>query len=119
MPEAVAVIRVMLVDDHEMVREGLMAMLLPEPDIEVVAQTGFGAAVADLVETTKPDIVLLDARLPDTSGVEVCRRLGVSHPDVAVVILTTYTDPDLVEECTAGGLSQHGELGRVRCHPLR
>ena len=103
MPEAVAVIRVMLVDDHEMVREGLMAMLLPEPDIEVVAQTGFGAAVADLVETTKPDIVLLDARLPDTSGVEVCRRLGVSHPDVAVVILTTYTDPDLVEECIQAG----------------
>jgi DNA-binding NarL/FixJ family response regulator len=97
------VIRVMLVDDHEMVREGLMAMLQPEPDIEVVAQTGFGGAVADLVEATRPDIVLLDARLPDISGVEVCRRLGVSHPDVSVVILTTYTDPDLVEECIQAG----------------
>ena len=93
----------MLVDDHEMVREGLMAMLQPEPDIEVVAQTGLGAAVADLVESAKPDIVLLDARLPDVSGVEVCRRLRVSHPDVAVVILTTYTDPDLVEECIQAG----------------
>jgi two-component system response regulator DevR len=103
MPEAVKVIRVMLVDDHEMVREGLMAMLQPEPDIEVVAQTGYGAAVADLVEATRPDIVLLDARLPDISGVEVCRRLGVSHPDVSVVILTTYTDPDLVEECIQAG----------------
>ena len=103
MREAVKVIRVMLVDDHEMVREGLMAMLRHEPDIEVVAQTGSGAAVVDLVEATKPDIVLLDARLPDVSGVEVCRRLGVSHPGVAVVILTTYTDPDLVEECIQAG----------------
>ena len=103
MAEAVKVIRVMLVDDHEMVREGLMAMLQPERDIEVVAQTGLGAAVADLVEATKPDIVLLDARLPDISGVEVCRRLVVSHPGIAVIILTTYTDPDLVQECLQAG----------------
>ena len=96
-------IRVLVVDDHEMVREGLMAMLQPERDIEVVGQTGSGVAVVDLVESTRPDIVLLDARLPDISGVEVCRRLSQSHPDVAVVILTTYTDPDLVQECIQAG----------------
>jgi DNA-binding NarL/FixJ family response regulator len=96
-------IRVLIVDDHEMVREGLMAMLRPEHDIEVVGQTGSGAAVVDLVESTRPDVVLLDARLPDVSGVEVCRRLSQSHPDVAVVILTTYTDPDLVQECIQAG----------------
>ena len=96
-------IRVLIVDDHEMVREGLMAMLQLERDIEVVGQTGYGAAVADLVEATRPDVVLLDARLPDISGVEVCRRLGVSHPGVAVVILTTYTDPDLVQESIQAG----------------
>lgn len=96
-------IRVLIVDDHEMVREGLMAMLQPEPDFEVVGQTGSGAAVVELVETTRPDVVLLDARLPDVSGVEVCRRLGVSHPGVSVVILTTYTDPDLVQECIEAG----------------
>jgi two-component system response regulator DevR len=96
-------IRVLIVDDHEMVREGLMAMLQPEPDFEVVGQTGNGAAVVELVETTRPDVVLLDARLPDISGVEVCRRLGVSHPGVSVVILTTYTDPDLVQECIEAG----------------
>jgi two-component system response regulator DevR len=86
-----------------MVREGLMAMLQPERDFEVVGQTGSGTAVADLVETTQPDVVLLDARLPDLSGVEVCRRLRHSHPDVSVVILTTYTDPDLVQECLEAG----------------
>jgi DNA-binding NarL/FixJ family response regulator len=96
-------IRVLLVDDHEMVREGLMAMLQPEPDIEVVGQTGYGTAVADLVESTRPDVVLLDARLPDISGVEVCRRLAISHPAVSVLILTTYTDPDLVQESIQAG----------------
>jgi DNA-binding NarL/FixJ family response regulator len=96
-------IRVLIVDDHEMVREGLMAMLQPERDIDVVGQTGYGEAVSDLVENTRPDVVLLDARLPDISGVEVCRRLSVSHPGVAVVILTTYTDPDLVQECIQAG----------------
>src|SRR5712664_3427188 len=96
-------IRVLIVDDHEMVREGLMAMLQPEPDFEVVGQTGSGAAVVELVQSSRPDVVLLDARLPDVSGVEVCRRLGVSHPGVAVVILTTYTDADLVQECLQGG----------------
>ena len=56
-----------------------------------------------LVEATRSDVVLLDARLPDVSGVEVCRRLTQSHPEVAVVILTTYTDPDLVQECIQAG----------------
>jgi two-component system, NarL family, response regulator DevR len=96
-------IRVLIVDDHEMVREGLLAMLQPEPDFQVVGQTGRGAEVADLVDSTRPDVVLLDARLPDLSGVEVCRRLTTSHPDVSVVILTTYTDPDLVQECIQAG----------------
>jgi two-component system response regulator DevR len=96
-------IRVLIVDDHEMVREGLMAMLHPEPDFEVVGQTGYGAAVVDLVESTRPDVVLLDARLPDVSGVEVCRRLVRTHPDVAVVILTTFTDGALVQECLEAG----------------
>jgi len=96
-------IRILVVDDHEMVREGLMAMLQSEPDFDVVGQTGRGAEVVDLVEATRSDVVLLDARLPDVSGVEVCRRLTQSHPEVAVVILTTYTDPDLVQECIQAG----------------
>jgi two-component system response regulator DevR len=96
-------IRVLIVDDHEMVREGLMSMLRSEPDFEVVGQTGRGEEVADLVESSRPDVVLLDTRLPDISGVEVCRRLTRKNPDVAVVILTTYTDVELVEECLQAG----------------
>lgn len=96
-------IRILIVDDHEMVREGLMTMLRPEPDFEVVGDTGLGEQVAELVDSTRPDVVLLDARLPDVSGVEVCRRVSRAHPDVAVVILTTYTDEELVEECLQAG----------------
>jgi two-component system response regulator DevR len=96
-------IRVLIVDDHEMVREGLMSMLRSEPDFEVVGQTGHGEEVADLVESSRPDVVLLDTRLPGISGVEVCRRLSRTHPDVAVVILTTYTDVELVQECLQAG----------------
>src|SRR5258708_20113176 len=83
-------IRVLIVDDHEMVREGLMAMLLPEPDFEVVGQTGSGAAVVELVPSSRPDVGLLGAPPPDVSGVEGCPRLRVSHPGVAVGILPTH-----------------------------
>ena len=96
-------IRILLVDDHEMVREGLKAMLQAEADMEVVAETGSGLEVLRLVEKTNPDIVLLDARLPDLSGPEVCRRVTREHPAVRVVMLTTYTDDELVEECILAG----------------
>jgi two-component system response regulator DevR len=96
-------IRVLIVDDHEMVREGLMAMLRSEADFEVVGQTGHGEEVVELVERSKPDVVLLDTRLPGISGVEVCRLLTRTHPGVAVVILTTYTDVELVQECLQAG----------------
>jgi DNA-binding NarL/FixJ family response regulator len=97
------VIRVVIVDDHEMVREGLRTILQSEPDLEVVGDTGLGGAVPDLVERTAPDIVLLDARLPDISGPEVCRRLRTSHPEVRVIIVTTFSDDDLVDECIRAG----------------
>jgi two-component system, NarL family, response regulator DevR len=96
-------IRILLVDDHEMVREGLKAMLQSEPDLEVVAETGLGREVPALLDRTRPDIVLLDVRLPDMSGVEVCRQATRSHPDVKVIMLTTFVDPDLVDECIEAG----------------
>ena len=96
-------IRIAIVDDHEMVREGLRTILQPEADFEVVGETGLGEAVDDLVESTRPDIVLLDARLPDVSGPEVCRRLHGSHPDVRVIMVSTFADDDLVDECIRAG----------------
>jgi DNA-binding NarL/FixJ family response regulator len=97
------VIRIVIVDDHEMVREGLRTILQPEADFEIVGETGLGEAVPELVERTGPDIVLLDARLPDVSGPEVCRRLRGSHPGVRAIIVTTFSDDDLVDECIRAG----------------
>jgi DNA-binding NarL/FixJ family response regulator len=96
-------IRVLIVDDHEMVRIGLKAILQAEPDLQVVGETGAGAEVAELVAARSPDLVLLDARLPDTSGPEVCRQLRRSRPEIPVIILSSYTDDELVEECVQAG----------------
>jgi DNA-binding NarL/FixJ family response regulator len=96
-------IRILLVDDHEMVREGLKTILHSEPDLQVVAETGLGREVPALLERARPDIVLLDVRLPDLSGVEVCRQTVRSHPDVKVIMLTTFVDPDLVDDCIDAG----------------
>jgi two-component system, NarL family, response regulator DevR len=97
------VIRLAIVDDHEIVREGLKTILQSDPDFEVVAETGTAEELGDLVDNTHPDVVLLDARLPGVSGGEACRRLVASHPDVAVLIVSTYSDDQLVEECIRAG----------------
>jgi two-component system, NarL family, response regulator DevR len=96
-------IRILIVDDHEMVREGLRVILEPESDFEIVGEIGSADQLADVVERTRPDIVLLDARFPGVSGPEACRRLGVTHPEVRVIILTTYSDEDLVDESIHAG----------------
>lgn len=92
-------IRIMIVDDHEMVREGLKAILQTEPDFEVVSESGSAADLMKLVDDSHPDVVLLDARLPGVSGAEACRRLVEFHPETAVLIVSTYSDDDLVDEC--------------------
>ncbi len=96
-------IRILVVDDHVMVREGIKTMLERERDFEVVGETGRGGEVAGLVTSSRPDVVLLDARLPDISGPDVCRALSQSDPEVRVIILSTYTDQDLVEACVKAG----------------
>jgi DNA-binding NarL/FixJ family response regulator len=96
-------IRILLVDDHEMVREGLKTILHSEPDLVVVAETGLGREVPALLDRARPDIVLLDVRLPDMSGVDVCRQAARTHPNVKVIMLTTFVDPDLVDDCIDAG----------------
>jgi two-component system response regulator DevR len=96
-------IRIAIVDDHEIVREGLKSILQKEPDFEVVAEAGTADDLSALVDQAVPDVVLLDARLPGISGAEACKRLVASRPDIAVLIVSTYADEHLVEECINAG----------------
>ena len=85
-------IRVLIVDDHLVVRVGLRALLETAPRIVIVGETGRGAEALELVAQTTPDVVLLDFRLPDLDGLEVCRRIKSDAPSPAVLFLTSYAD---------------------------
>jgi len=95
--------RIMIVDDHQIVREGLKAILQDDPDFEVVAESGSVEGLAQLARRTHPDIVLLDARMPGGSGADACRQLTAANPDLAVLIVSSYSDDQLVEECIRAG----------------
>src|SRR5947199_5124293 len=96
-------IRLLIIDDHEMVREGLKAMLTTEPDFEIVGDAASAEQAFELIERLSPDIILLDIRLPDTSGIEVCRTVTERYPETAVIILTTFSDENLVAQCIQAG----------------
>ncbi|AXT86594.1 DNA-binding response regulator [Aeromicrobium sp. A1-2] len=87
-------IRVFLLDDHEVVRTGLRQLLESGGDIEVVGEAGTAAAALARIPALKPDVAVLDARLPDGSGIEVCRQVRSSHPQTKAIILTSYDDDE-------------------------
>jgi len=96
-------IRLLIIDDHEMVREGLKAMLLAEPDFSIVGDAANAEQALALIDRLRPDVVLLDVRLPGMSGVEICRTVTEKYPESAVIILTTFTDEHLVAQCIQAG----------------
>jgi two-component system, NarL family, response regulator DevR len=87
-------IRVFLLDDHEVVRRGLCDLLQRDGDIEVVGESGSAVEAAARIPALRPDVAVLDGRLPDGSGVEVCREVRSVDPSIAVLILTSYDDDD-------------------------
>jgi two-component system response regulator DevR len=96
-------IRLMIVDDHEMVREGLKAILVTEPDFSIVGDAANAEQALELIESLRPDIVLLDVRLPGVSGIEVCRIVTEQYPETAVIILTTFTEEQIIAQCIQAG----------------
>ena len=96
-------IRVLIVDDHELVRAGLRSLLQPEADIEIVGEVATGSQALVQGRRLRPDVVMLDARLPDMPGPDVCRGLCEALPDTAVAILTTFSDDELVRQCVRAG----------------
>ncbi len=96
-------IRIVVADDHAMVREGLRTMLTHQETLQIVAEAETGEQAIAAVETHRPDVVLLDIRLPDISGLDVCRRLHERFPDVHPVMLTVYEDEHYVFEALRAG----------------
>jgi two-component system response regulator DevR len=94
MSDAAAKIRVYLLDDHEVVRQGLRALLESAGDIEVVGESGSAVDATHRIPALRPDVAVLDARLPDGSGIEVCREVRAVDPSIGALILTSYDDDE-------------------------
>jgi DNA-binding NarL/FixJ family response regulator len=96
-------VRVLIADDQRVVREGLAIVVDGFPDTEVVGLAGDGAEALELVESAAPDVVLMDLRMPKVDGVEATRAIRECHPEVAVVVLTTYADDDSIVAALSAG----------------
>ena len=89
-------IKVLIVDDHEVVRLGLRAALEPEDDMDVVGDAGEAQAALREAEITRPDVVLMDVRMPGTDGIQCCRMMRETLPETKVVMLTSFSDEQAV-----------------------
>jgi DNA-binding NarL/FixJ family response regulator len=87
-------LKVMLVDDHEIVRQGLRSLLEAEDDIEVVAEADSGPSAVSLASAHQPDVVVMDVRMPGGSGVEACRAIRDERPDAQIIMLTSFSDDE-------------------------
>jgi len=89
-------VNVVVVDDHRVVRAGLVALLSRQREITIVGEAGNGAEAVRLARALKPDVVLMDIRMPEMNGVEATRQIRTESPTVEVLILTTYDDDELI-----------------------
>jgi two-component system NarL family response regulator len=98
--------KLMVVDDHPAFRMGITALVERQPDMVLVGETGDGREVLELYRRTRPDVVLMDLRLPGLSGVEAIIALCKEFPDCRVIVLTTYScDEDIYRACQSGARS--------------
>ncbi len=104
-PTEASKIRVFLLDDHEVVRDGLTHLLEAEDDMEVIGEAGTAHDAIDLIGQTSPDVAVLDVRLPDASGVEVCREVRSQHPHVSCLMLTSFSDDEALFDAIMAGAS--------------
>ena len=96
-------IRVFLLDDHEVVRRGLVALLEATGEIEVVGESGSAQEAARRIPAFRPDVAVLDARLPDGSGIDVCREIRSADPNIKALILTSYQDDEALFSAIMAG----------------
>jgi len=96
-------VRVLIVDDHWIVRKGLRSILEHDPRFEIVGEASTGSEALMKIRETRPDVTLLDIKLPDMSGVEVCQEVERERLDVSIVILTAFLDWRLIQNCIHAG----------------
>ncbi len=96
-------IKVLIVDDHDLFRSGLTAMLGAEPDIEVVGQASRGRLGVQLAKELRPDVVLMDVRMPDLDGISATREILVQEPDMRIIAITVASDEATVESAVRAG----------------
>ena len=93
----------MIVDDHQMVREGLRQLLELEPDIDVIAEASKGLECLELLETVHPQLILMDISMPGINGIETTRLITAKHPTIKIVMLTIYQDDQYITEAIQAG----------------
>ncbi|MFB9365741.1 response regulator [Kitasatospora sp. NPDC001664] len=98
-------IRVFLLDDHEVVRRGVHDLLSMEDDIEVVGEAGTAAEALTRIPAVNPDVAVLDVRLPDGNGVEVCREVRSQRPEIKCLMLTSFSDDEALFDAIMAGAS--------------
>ena len=113
-------LKIILVDDHEVVRIGLKTLLSRYPEFEIIDEAGTGKDALEKTFRLKPDVTLLDIRLPDQSGIDVCRAITTQQPQTKVVMLTSYAEDELLFDAIVAGASGYvlkqigsGELVRA------
>jgi len=99
--------RVLVVDDHKIVREGLVGLMQFEPDIEIVGQASDGPQAIELAELLQPDVIVMDVNLGDMSGVEATKRILAKHPNVKVIGLSMHVDKDLAKAMRDAGAAAY------------
>jgi len=110
-------IRVFLLDDHEMVREGIRSLLESDDDIEVVGQAATVAEALSRIPQDQPDVAILDVRLEDGSGIEVCREVRSAHPNIICLMMTSFADDEALYASVMAGAAGY-VLKQIRARDL-